>query len=153
MHENNAAALLYGIDRMDSEKDLHVLYYNMGGRDTEVSVVRYSTITDAKTNKTSEHVEILGEGYDATLGGKEFDHALVNILVDEFNSMKEREGKDDIRMNARAMRRLYKESGKIKDVLSANKITDVKVGDLHDYVTLKFKLQRERYEEASEHLL
>lgn len=50
------------------------------------------------------------------------------------------------------MRRLYKESGKIKDVLSANRITDVKVGELADYITLQFKLTRERYEEAAEHL-
>lgn len=61
VHENTAAALMYGIDRMDTEKDLNVLIFNMGGRDTEVSVVRYSAITDAK-NKTFEHVEVLGEG-------------------------------------------------------------------------------------------
>jgi len=66
--------------------------------------------------------------------------------------MKERKGQPDIRENARAMRRLYKESGKIKDVLSANRITDVKVGDLADYVTLQFKLDRERYEQAADHL-
>jgi molecular chaperone DnaK (HSP70) len=54
---------MFGIDRMDTEKDLTVLFYNMGGTDTEVSVVRYSTIPDAK-NKTSEYVEIMGEGFD-----------------------------------------------------------------------------------------
>lgn len=47
VHENSAAAVMYGIDRMDTEKDLNVLIYNMGGRDTEVSVVRYSAITDS----------------------------------------------------------------------------------------------------------
>ena len=73
---------MYGIDRLDDEKDLHVLLYNMGGKDTEVSVVRYSAITDAKTNKTLEYVEIMGEGYDETLGGTAFDHVLVNILAD-----------------------------------------------------------------------
>ena len=143
---------MFGIDRMDTEKDLYVLYYNMGGTDTEVSVVRYSAVTDAKTNKTVEYVEIMGEGYDETLGGKEFDHALVNILADKFNEMKERAGKPDIRENARAMRRLYKESGKIKDVLSANRITDVKVPELADYVTLQFKLEREVFEQACDHL-
>ena len=66
--------------------------------------------------------------------------------------MKEREGKPDIRGNDKAMRRLYKESGKIKDVLSANKITDVKIPELADYVTLQFKLERERYEREAEHL-
>jgi len=146
VHENTAAATMYGIDRMDTEKDLHVLYYNMGGADTEVSVVRYSTATDAKTNKTSEYVEIMGEGFDETLGGKEFDNVIVNILADKFNEMKERQGKPDIRENARAMRRFYKECGKIKDVLSANKITDVKIPEVADYVTLQFKLEREVYE-------
>ena len=143
---------MYGIDRMDSEKDLHVLIYNMGGRDTEVSVVRYSAITDPKTNKTVEYVEIMGEGWDETLGGYAFDHVLVKILADKFNEMPERKGKIDIRENARAMRRLYKESGKTKDVLSANKITDVKVAELHDYDTLKFKLERADYEEAAHDL-
>ena len=81
---------------MDTEEDLNVLIYNMGGRDTEVSVVRYSAMTDAK-NKTYEYVEILGEGYEETLGGKEFDHVLVGIMADKFNSMKEREGKPDVR--------------------------------------------------------
>ena len=87
---------MYGIDRMDTEEDLNVLIYNMGGRDTEVSVVRYSAMTDAK-NKTYEYVEILGEGHDETLGGKEFDHVLVGIMADKFNAMKEREGKPDVR--------------------------------------------------------
>lgn len=143
---------MYGLDRMDEEKDIYVLLYNMGGTDTEVSVVRYSAVTDSKTNKTHEYIEIMGEGYDDSLGGKEFDHVLVNILAEQFNSMKERAGKPDIRGNAKAMRRLYKESGKIKDVLSANKITDVKIPELADYVTLQFKLEREVYEKACEHL-
>ena len=81
VHENSAAAVMYGIDRMDTEEDLNVLIYNMGGRDTEVSVVRYSAVTDAK-EKTYEYVEILGEGYDETLGGMELDHVrLVPILL------------------------------------------------------------------------
>ena len=68
VHENSAAAIMYGIDRLDTEKDLNVLIYTMGGHDTEVSVVRYSAVTDNK-NKTYEYVEIMGEGYDETLGG------------------------------------------------------------------------------------
>ena len=152
VHENTAAAVMYGIDRMDTEKDLHVLLYNMGATDTEVSVVRYSAVTDGKTEKTHEQVEILGEAYDQTLGGKAFDDVLVNIFADEFNGMKERQGKSDIRENKRAMRRLYKEIGKTKDVLSANRITDVKVSELADYVTLFFKLDRDTFEEKSAHL-
>jgi len=135
VHENSAAAVMYGIDRMDVDKDLNVLFYNMGGRDTEVSVVRYSAVTDSK-NKTFEYVEIMGEGTDETLGGQEFDHVLVNILADRFNALKERQGKPDVRTMPRAMKRLYKEASMIKDILSANKAVGVKVPELLDYVTL-----------------
>jgi len=152
VHENTAAALMYGIDRMDTEMPLDVLVYNMGGHDTEVSVVRYSAITDAK-NKTFEHVEVLGEGFDETLGGKEFDHVLVRILADRFNAMKERKDKPDIRKNDRAMKRLYKEASSIKDILSANKLVNVKVSELADYTTLAFELTRENFEKECAHLL
>jgi len=145
VHENSAAAIMYGIDRLDTEKDLNVLIYNMGGRDTEVSVVRYSAVTDAK-NKTFEYVEVLGEGFEEDLGGREFDHVLVRILADKFNSLKERQGKADVRTNARAIKRLYKEASGIKDILSANRVVNVKVPELVDYVTLAFELTRETFE-------
>lgn len=138
IHENTAAATLFGIDNVaaeNEEKDRVIMFYNMGGRDTEVSLVRYGNIINAK-NKTFEAIEILGEGWDKTLGGQAFDHVLVNLMVEEFNAMKERQGKPDVRENARAMKRLYKEVVKIKDILSANKVADIKVPELLDYVTL-----------------
>lgn len=63
IHENVAAATMFGIDRMDSEKPLNVLFYNMGGRDTEVTIARFSAIADEK-NKTYEYIEILSETWD-----------------------------------------------------------------------------------------
>jgi hypoxia up-regulated 1 len=72
IHENTAAATLFGIDNVqpkeDEGKERLIMFYNMGGRDTEVSLVRYNTISNAK-NKTYEAIEILGEGWDKTLGG------------------------------------------------------------------------------------
>ena len=65
---------------------------------------------------------------------------VVDMLVDAFNNLAERQGKADVRTNTRAMKRLWKESVKVKDILSANKIADVKVPELLDYVTLKVKL-------------
>lgn len=69
---------------MDTEKDLNVLFYNMGGKDTEVSIVRYSAATDSN-NKTHEYIEILGEAYDPNLGGTDFTNVLVNLLGERFN--------------------------------------------------------------------
>lgn len=77
---------------------------------------------------------------------------LVQILADKFNSMPERKGKADVRENHRAMKRLYKEAISVKDILSANKVADVKVPELVDYVTLKTIVSRQEFEEKSEHL-
>jgi molecular chaperone DnaK (HSP70) len=67
VHENIAAATMFAIDRLD-ETPLTVLFYNMGGVDTEVTIARFAALTDEK-GKTYEHVEILAEAYDAQLGG------------------------------------------------------------------------------------
>jgi len=60
---------MFGVDRLDKDKPLTVLFYNMGGMDTEVSIVRYSAITETLTNKSYEHIEILAEATDKELGG------------------------------------------------------------------------------------
>lgn len=143
---------MFGIDRLDSEKDLNILYYNMGATDTEVSVVRYSAIVDAK-NKTYEHVEVLGEAFDSHLGGNDFDLVLFNMFADKFNSMPQRKGKADVRTNQRAVKRLMKEASNVKEILSANKSAIVKVAELLDDVTLKYEVTRPEFEEAASHLL
>lgn len=104
-HENVAAAAMLGVDRLDKEKAMTVMFYNMGGKDTEVTVARFSAVTDEK-GKDYEHVEILSEAWDSSLGGQEFDKIVVNMLVDKFNALPEREGKADVRTNAKAMKRL-----------------------------------------------
>lgn len=48
---------------------------------------------------------------------------------------------------------MYKEASNVKDILSANKVVNVKVAELHDYVTLAFELTREEFEEKCSHLL
>jgi molecular chaperone DnaK (HSP70) len=143
---------MFAIDRLDSEKAINILFYNMGGVDTEVMIARFSAITDDK-GKVYEQVEVLAETFDKNLGGEDFDAIIVDMLVEAFNAMPERKGKADVRENERAMKRLFKESIKVKDILSANKVADVKVPELVDYVTLRTLLQRTDFETRSKHLL
>lgn len=152
VHENVAAATMFAIDRLDEEKALNVLFYNMGGVDTEVAIVRFSAVSDEK-GKVFEHVEILAEACDQTLGGEEFDKVIVDMMVHAFDKMPERKSKPSVRTNDRAMKRLFKEAVKVKDILSANKVADVKVPELLDYVTLRTVLERSDFERDSKHLL
>jgi hypoxia up-regulated 1 len=151
VHENTAAAVLFGIDKVDKEAQNHtVLFYNMGGMDTEVTIARYSHLNvSEKAKKKTPYIEILAEANERDLGSKDLDLVLYNILADKFNAMKEREGKDDVRLNQRAAKRLLKEVVKIKEVLSANKQASVKVPELLDYVTLQLTLERSEVEEKA----
>jgi molecular chaperone DnaK (HSP70) len=113
IHENTAAATMFGIDRTD----------------TEVSIVRYSSISDPVSNKTFEHIEILAEA-SQLVGGYDLDLVLLNLLAERFNALKERKGKPDVRENARVIKRMLKEVTKVKDILSANKNVQIKLGEL-----------------------
>jgi len=59
------------------------------------------------------------------------------MLADALNALPERQGKADVRTNNKAMKRLFSQSVNVKDVLSANKLADVKVPDLMDKINLK----------------
>lgn len=67
--------------------------------------------------------------------------------------MPERKGKPSVLTNDRAMKRLFKEAVKVKDILSANKMADVKVPELLDYVTLRTIIERAEFEKKSHDLL
>lgn len=91
----------------------------------------------------------MAETFDSILGSKDIDVVMVNLLADKFNALKEREGKPDVRENTRALKRLFKEVPKIKEVLSANKVASIKIPELLDYVTLQISLPREEVEKAA----
>ena len=120
VHENTAAATMFGIDqKLEEDKNLTVLFYNMGGMDTEVSVVQYSLL-NVTEKKTSPHIHILGEASVKDLGSRDLDIVMVNLLAAKFNALPERAGKEDVLTNVRSTKRLLKEVVKIKEMLSAN---------------------------------
>lgn len=151
IHENNAAALMFGIDKikLEQDKNVTVLFYNMGGMDTEVSIVRYS-LYNVTEKKTTPYIDVLAEASDPELGGADIDLSMVNILSEKFNALKERQGKMDVRDNVRAVRRLQKDVIKYKEILSANKAASVKVPELLDYVTLALNLPRDDLETVAQ---
>ena len=131
---------MFAIDnKIEHDEKKNVLFYNMGAMDTEVSLVQFSMF-NVTEKKSSPYAHIIGEANDKTLGVKELDNVIVNILADKFNALKERQGKPDVRTNVRVVKRLFKDAVKIKEILSANKAASVKVPELLDYVTLQFSL-------------
>ncbi len=67
---------------------------------------------------------------------------MVKYLADKFNSLPERKGKENVLSNIKAVKRLEKEVVKIKEILSSNKQSSVKIPELLDYVTLQLLVDR-----------
>ena len=125
----------------------------MGGMDTEVSIARYSHINFTEEQKrATPYMEILAESHVKDMGSTDVDMVMVNLLAEKFNALPERQGKDDVLTNVRALKRLQKEVVKIKEILSANKQASVKIPELLDYVTLQLILEREEVEAKTEHI-
>jgi len=57
-------------------------------------------------------------GFDRTLGGSEIQRRLQLYLANAFNEMEKTE--NDVMKNPRAFAKLFKEAGRVKNVLSAN---------------------------------
>lgn len=153
--ETTAAALHYGIDRVD-EKPVNILFYNMGGSSLQVSIVTFHSYEAkdkiSKKKKPVGSFEVKGKSWDATLGGNTFDARLVNFFADTFNENAIMDGKD-IREVPRAMAKLRVQANKVKHVLSANNDIPVFVDGLYKDTGLSTHVSRAKFEELTHDLL
>lgn len=159
INENTAAALHFGIDRID-EKPVNYLFYNMGAGSLQVSVVRYLSyphkVSKYDKPKTVGAFEILSSAWDATLGGASFDARLVDFMADEFNAIwnKARGSTDkDVRNFPKSMAKLMIQANKVKEVLSANSEIPVFIDALQDDINYQTHISRAKFEEMCHDLL
>lgn len=158
--ENTAAGLHYGIDRIEEEPQ-NILFYNMGASALQVSVIQFYSYE----RKESKHAkgkkvgafQVLGKGWDASVGGEAFDARIVNFIADEFNALwdkKRNDGnKEDVRKYPRAMAKIRVQATKVKQVLSANTDMPIFIDALHDDVNYSSHMTRAKFEEICHDLL
>jgi len=154
MNTNTAAALNYGIFRRKdfNETPQNILLYDMGASSTVATIVSYQIVKtkDKGITETNPQVSVLGVGYDRTLGGLEMQLRLRDFLARAFNDMKKT--KTDVFTNPRAMAKLFKEAGRLKNVLSANADHYAQVEGLLDEQDFKVKVSRDQFENLCEDL-
>ena len=161
VNENTAAALHFGIDRIDNDdKPLYYLFYNMGAGALQVSVVRYLSYPHKATKYAKEKdvgaFEVMGSSWDATLGGTSFDARLVDFMAEEFNGIwntKRKSTDRDVREYPRAMAKLMIQANKVKHVLSANTDIPVFIDALQDDINYQTHISRAKFEEICHDLL
>lgn len=148
MNNNAAAALNYGIFRRKDFTDAPqtILLYDMGASSTVASVVSYQIVKtkDKGISETNPQLNVLGVGYDRTLGGLEMQLRLREFLGNAFNGMKKT--KTDVFTNPRSMAKLFKEAGRVKNVLSANADHYAQVEGLLDEQDFRVQVTREQFE-------
>ena len=109
INEPTAAALAYGMDKLDQEKK--ILVFDLGGGTFDVSVLEIGDGT----------FEVLATAGNNRLGGDDFDQILIDYLAEEF---KKAEGVD-LRNDKMALQRLKEAAEKAKKELSSTMSTNV----------------------------
>lgn len=125
----------------------------MGASSTTATLVSYQTIKTKERGFVETHpqVSVLGVGYDRTLGGLEIQLRLRDHLATKFNEMKKTP--NDVFKNPRALAKLFKEAGRLKNVLSANLEHYAQIEGLLDEQDFKLLVTREEMESLIPDLL
>ncbi len=146
INEPTAAALAYGLDKLDT-KDRKIAVYDLGGGTFDVSIIEIANIDGEK------QFEVLATNGDTFLGGEDFDKRVIDYLVDEFN----KEQGIDLRKDPLALQRLKDAAERAKIELSSSQHTEVNL----PYVTadasgpkhLNIKLTRAKLESLVDDLV
>lgn len=114
INEPTAAALAYGVDK-GASADKKVAVYDLGGGTFDISIIEIANV-DGETQ-----IEVLSTNGDTSLGGEDFDNAIIEFLVSEFK----RENGVDITSDKIALQRLKESAEKAKVELSSSGQTDI----------------------------
>ncbi|XP_011252679.1 hypoxia up-regulated protein 1 isoform X1 [Camponotus floridanus] len=149
INDYTAVALNYGVfGRTEINDSAHyILFYDMGASSTTATVVSYQNMKTKERGfvETNPYVNVLGVGYDRTLGGLEVQIRLQNYLAKEFDALKKTS--KSVFTSPRAMAKLFKEAGRVKTVLSANADHFAQIEGLIDDIDFRMQVTREKLEE------
>lgn len=141
INEPTAAALAYGLDKMEGERK--VLVYDLGGGTFDVSILEIG----------GGVIQVIATSGNNHLGGDDFDQRIIDFLAEEF---KKQYGVD-LRNDRQALQRLRDAAEKAKIELSSKLETDISLpyitataeGPLH----LEMKLTRAMFESLTRDLV
>merc|ERR1712137_316975 len=129
--EPTAAAIAYGLDKKEDEKN--VLIFDLGGGTFDVSLL---TIEDGI-------FEVNATAGDTHLGGEDFDNRLVEYFLQDFK----RRHRKDMSENQRALRRLRTACERAKRTLSSSTQAHLEIDSLYDGIDFNSTITRARFED------
>ncbi|KAI5288754.1 lumenal Hsp70 protein [Ascosphaera aggregata] len=161
MSDGLAVGLNYATSRnfpsvSDGQNPEYHVIYDMGAGSTTASVLKFQSrkVKDfGKYNKTVQEVYIVGTGWDKTLGGDALNMLIVDDMITKFiasGTAPAGINKEGIRQHDRTMARLWKEAGRLRQILSANSDTSASFETLvNEDVNFRYKLTRAEFEKLA----
>lgn len=149
MNTNTAVALNYGIFRINDFNEStpsNVLFYDMGATSTIATIVSYQVVKSKESGfvEKTPTLTVKGVGFDRTLGGLEMQLRLRDFLAEKFSSSSGIK-LEDVRKNKRALAKLFKESARVKKVLSANTEITAQVENVMNDKDLRVVVTRDEF--------
>ncbi|UJR25774.1 hypothetical protein I4U23_007128 [Adineta vaga] len=133
INEPTAAAIAYGLDKKEGEKN--ILVFDLGGGTFDVSLL---TIDNGV-------FEVVATNGDTHLGGEDFDQRVMEHFIKLF---KKKTGKD-VRKDHRAVQKLRREVEKAKRTLSSQHQTKIEIESFFDNEDFSETLTRAKFEELN----
>ena len=135
INEPTAAAVAYGLDKLDQDQTVFV--FDLGGGTFDVTIMRIE----------GHHITMLATNGDHRLGGKDWDDVLVNFVAEEFD----RENGENPLLDLQSYQDLQSRALSAKIQLSSRPRTSI----VHNYNgrSLKVELTREEFEKKTRHLV
>jgi len=133
INEPTAAAIAYGMDKKEGEKN--VLVFDLGGGTFDVSLL---TIDNGV-------FEVVSTNGDTHLGGEDFDQRVMEHFIKLY---KKKKGKD-LRKDNRAVQKLRREVEKAKRALSSAHQVRIEVESLYEGEDFSETLTRAKFEELN----
>uniref|UniRef100_A0A8D8XRE6 Heat shock 70 kDa protein cognate 3 n=1 Tax=Cacopsylla melanoneura TaxID=428564 RepID=A0A8D8XRE6_9HEMI len=133
INEPTAAAIAYGLDKKEGEKN--VLVFDLGGGTFDVSLL---TIDNGV-------FEVVSTNGDTHLGGEDFDQRVVDHFVKLY---KKKKGKD-LRKDKRTVQKLRREVEKAKRALSSNFQVKIEIESFFEGDDFSETLTRAKFEELN----
>jgi heat shock protein 5 len=136
VNEPTAAAIAYGLDRTDGERQ--IIVYDLGGGTFDVSLLSIE----------GGVFEVLATAGDTHLGGQDFDYRVVNHFTKVFNKKHD----VDVTKNPKSLGKLKREVEKAKRTLSSQMSTRIEIESFFDGIDFSETLTRAKFEELNNDL-
>lgn len=137
----------------EGAKPEHHMVFDMGAGSTKATILKFQgrTVKDVgKFNKTIQEVQVLGSGWDRTLGGDELNSVIVDDMIAKFVASPAAKSiaptVEAVQTHGRAAAKLWKEAEKLRQILSANQNTQSGFEDFYEDIDFRYKISREEFE-------